>query len=312
MNNQIISEINILRKELNAIILAHYYQRPEIQEIADHLGDSLALAQQAAKTNADIIVFAGVHFMAETAKILNPNKIVLLPDMEAGCSLADSCPAEDFKLFLANYPNHVVVSYINCSTEVKAMSDIICTSSNAVQIIESIPKDKKIVFGPDKNLGNYIKNKTGRDMVIWDGACHVHEIFSVEETIKLKYNNPDAQLIVHPECKGPLVIAADFVGSTTALLNYTKNSTATKFIVATENGIIHQMKKYSPEKEFIEAVGEESCNCSDCEYMKLITLEKILNCLKSLKPQITMNEDIRVKSEKPIRRMLEISEKLGL
>ncbi|MEI7594394.1 MAG: quinolinate synthase NadA [Bacteroidota bacterium] len=312
MIEKIISEINILKKELNAIILAHYYQRNEIQEIADCLGDSLALAQQAAKTNADVIVFAGVHFMAETAKILNPNKIVILPDMEAGCSLADSCPANDFKEFLKNYPEHIVVSYINCSTQVKAMSDIICTSSNAVQIIEDIPADKRIVFGPDKNLGNYIKNKTGREMVIWNGACHVHEIFSAEKTIELKMKNPDAKLLVHPECKGPLVVAADFVGSTTALLNYTKNSTAKKFIVATENGIIHQMKKFSPNKEFIEAVGNDSCNCSECEYMKLITLEKILACLKNLQPQINIEEDIRLKAEKPIRKMLEISEKLGL
>lgn len=308
----LVEEIKRLKEKHKAVILAHYYQRDEIQEIADHLGDSLALAQAAAKTDAEVIVFAGVHFMAETAKILNPDKVVLLPDMEAGCSLADSCPAEDFEKFVHNHPDHTIISYINCSSEVKALSDIICTSSNALQLVNSLPKEEKIIFAPDKNLGNYVKSQTGRDMLIWNGACHVHELFSIEKTLKLKIQHPDAALIVHPECQQPLVAAADFVGSTTALLNFTKNSEYTKFIIGTENGVFYQMKKDSPEKTFIQAAVNESCNCSECEYMKLTTLDKIKQCLNEMEPQIELNETIRVKAEKPIRKMLEISAKLGL
>ena len=311
-SENLISEILKLKNYKNAIILAHYYQRAEIQEIADYLGDSLALSQRAANTDAEVIVFAGVNFMAETAKILNPHKIVVIPDNQAHCSLADSCPIDKFENFVNQHPDRTVISYINCSTEVKALSDIICTSSNAIQIVESLPCNEKIIFAPDKNLGNYVKQKTGKDILIWDGACHVHELFSVEKTIQLKIDNPDAALIVHPECKGPLVTAADFVGSTAALLEFTKKSDYKKFIVGTENGIIHQMKKFSPEKIFIEASGNESCNCNDCEFMKLTTLDKIYECLVNLEPQIHLEENIRAKAEKPIRRMLEISEKLGL
>lgn len=312
MKEDIVSSILKTKAEKKAIILAHYYQRPEVQEIADYLGDSLALSQVAAKTDAEVIIFAGVNFMAETAKILNPNKIVVIPDDQAACSLADSCPADKFEAFVKQHPNRTVISYINCSTEVKALSDIICTSSNAVQIVESLPVDEKIIFSPDKNLGRYVKEKTGRDILVWDGACHVHELFSVEKTLQLKLENPDAALIVHPECTGPLVTAADFVGSTAALLEFTKKSNYQKFIVGTEHGILHQMKKYSPNKVFIEASSNENCNCSDCEFMKLTTLEKIYQCLLNLSPQIILEETIRAKAEKPIRRMLEISEKLGL
>lgn len=311
-NLSLSDKIKELLHAKNAILLAHFYQRSEVQEVADFLGDSLALAQQAAKTDAEIIVFAGVHFMAETAKILNPDKKVLIPDLAAGCSLADSCPAADFEQFIKQHPGHTVVTYINCSAEVKALSDIICTSSNAVQIINSLPKDEKIIFAPDKNLGSYINSVTGRQMVLWDGACHVHAQFSIEKTLQLKLDNRDAMLIVHPECRGPIVTAADYVGSTTALLNYTKTSPAKKFIVGTESGIIHQMKKYSPDKIFLEAPVDESCNCSDCEYMKLNTLEKIYNCLLEEKPALEMDTLLMSKAEKPIRRMLDLSAQLGL
>lgn len=307
-----ISEIAKLKKEKNAIILAHYYQIPEIQDIADYIGDSLGLAQKAANTDAELIVFAGVHFMAETAKILNPNKMVLLPDLEAGCSLADSCPPVDFKKFRDKYPEHIVLSYINCSSGIKELSDVIVTSGNAVQIVESFPKDQKIIFAPDKNLGGYINNKTGRDMVLWDGTCEVHDILSTEAIIKLKMEHPDAELVAHPECDGPVLALADMVGSTTAMLKYTQKSKAKKFIVASETGILHQMKKDAPEKEFLVVPKDETCNCNDCPYMKLNTLEKLYLCLKNETPQIELPEDVMERAEKPINKMLDISRKMGL
>ena len=303
----LIEEINHLRKEKNAIILAHYYQIPEIQDLADFVGDSLGLSQEALKTNANIILFAGVKFMAETAKILNPLKKVLLPDLEAGCSLADSCPAEKFKKFKEKYSGHTVVSYINCSAEVKALSDIICTSSNAVKIVESLPKNEKIIFAPDRNLGNYVNSITGRSMVLWDGVCEVHDIIATELIIQLKAEHPDAKLIAHPECKGVILQLADFIGSTTALLNYTITSPAKKFVVATETGILHQMKKASPEKEFYIVPTDKTCSCNDCPYMKMNTLPKLLNCLKSETPEITLDPDLIQRAKQPILRMLELS-----
>ncbi|NPD47029.1 MULTISPECIES: quinolinate synthase NadA [unclassified Lentimicrobium] len=307
-----ISEIAKLKKEKNAIILAHYYQIPEIQDIADYIGDSLGLAQKAASTDAELIVFAGVHFMAETAKILNPNKMVLLPDLEAGCSLADSCPPVDFKKFRDQYPDHIVLSYINCSSGIKELSDVIVTSGNAVQIVESFPKDQKIIFAPDKNLGGYINNKTGREMVLWDGTCEVHDILSTEAIIKLKMEHPDAELVAHPECDGPVLALADMIGSTTAMLKYTKKSNAKKFIVASETGILHQMQKDAPEKEFMVVPKDETCNCNDCPYMKLNTLEKLYLCLKNETPQIELPEDVMKRAEKPINKMLDISREMGL
>ncbi len=307
-----IKEINRLRKEKNAIILAHFYQVPEIQDIADFVGDSLGLAQKAANTDADMIVFAGVHFMAETAKILNPGKLVVLPDMEAGCSLADSCPPDRFGDFLKNYPDHLVISYINCSAEIKTMSDLICTSGNAVELVESFPKEQKIVFAPDKNLGDYINKKTGRSMVLWDGTCEVHDILSTEAIIKLKTDNPDAELIAHPECKAAVLALADFVGSTTALLNYSKKSNCEKFIVATESGILHQMQRLSPEKTFLIVPSDETCNCNDCPYMKLNTLEKLYLALKNEKPSIELSPDVIEAAKKPIEKMLSLSLELGL
>jgi len=301
-----------LAKEKNAVILAHYYQTPDIQEIADFKGDSLALAQKATEVDADIILFAGVHFMAETAKILNPNTKVLLPDLEAGCSLAESCPAEDFAKFKAKYPDHMVISYINCSAEIKTLSDLICTSGNAVQLVESLPKDQKIIFAPDKNLGRYINEVTGRDMVLWDGTCEVHDILSAEKIMKMKIENPDATLIAHPECPQPVLILADFVGSTTAMLNYTKNSDAQKFIVATETGILHQMKKDSPNKEFLIVPADETCSCNDCAYMKLNTMEKIYLALKNEKPEITLPDHIMKNAKAPIVKMLDMSKQLQL
>jgi quinolinate synthase len=300
-------EIEKLKKEKNAIILAHYYQDPDIQDIADYIGDSLGLSQQAASTNADIILFAGVHFMAETAKILSPNKKVLLPDLKAGCSLADSCPTDDFKKFIENNPDHLVISYINCTAEIKALTDIICTSSNAVKIVNSLPKEQKIIFAPDKNLGRYINKETGRNMLLWDGSCMVHEIFSLEKIIKLKAENPDAELLVHPECEEEILDIADFIGSTTAILNYSKKSEKTTFIVATESGILHKMMQESPEKTFIPAPPNNACACNDCPHMKLNTLEKVYNCLKYELPEIMMDEELRKKAEKGIRRMLELS-----
>jgi len=307
-----IKEINRLRKEKNAIILAHFYQVPEIQDIADFVGDSLGLAQKAANTDADMIVFAGVHFMAETAKILNPGKLVVLPDMEAGCSLADSCPPDRFGDFLKNYPDHIVISYINCSAEIKTMSDLICTSGNAVELVESFPKDQKIVFAPDKNLGDYINKITGRSMVLWDGTCEVHDILSTEAIIKLKTENPYAELIAHPECKAAVLALADFVGSTTALLNYSKKSDCEKFIVATESGILHQMQRLSPEKTFLIVPSDETCNCNDCPYMKLNTLEKLYLALKNEKPSIELSPDVIETAKKPIEKMLSLSLELGL
>ena len=306
------SEINKLKKEKNAIILAHYYQDADIQDVADYIGDSLGLSQQAAKTEADIIVFAGVHFMAETAKILCPGKKVLLPDLRAGCSLADSCPADKFAEFKKQYPDHLVISYINCTAELKTLTDIVCTSTNAVQIVESLPKDQKIIFAPDKNLGAYIRKKTGRDMVLWDGACMVHEIFSLEKIIKLKNQHPNAKLLAHPECEANLLEIADYIGSTTGILNYAGKSSATEFIVATEAGIIHQMQKANPGKTFIPAPPNNSCACNDCPHMKLNTLEKLYNCLKYEQPEIILTVGLIEKAKKPIVRMLDLSAKLGL
>jgi quinolinate synthase len=306
------SEIEKLKKEKNAVILAHYYQDADIQDIADYIGDSLGLAQNAQISKADIILFAGVHFMAETAKILNPLKKVIIPDLNAGCSLADSCPPEKFAAFKQKYPNHIVISYINCTAEIKAMSDIICTSSNAVQIVESVPKDKGIIFAPDKNLGKYIINKTGRDMVLWDGACMVHEIFSLEKIIRLKEVNPNAKIIAHPECEEALLKHADYIGSTTALLKYTQTDSANEYIVVTETGIIHQMQKASPHKTFIPAPPNNSCACNDCPHMKLNTLEKLYLSLKYEQPEIFVEESIRKKAEKALNKMLEISAIHGL
>lgn len=302
-----IDEINKQRKQKNAVILAHYYQIPEIQDIADFIGDSLALSQEAAKTNADIIVFAGVHFMAETAKIINPGKKVLLPDMNAGCSLADSCPAADFEKFIKEHPGHKVISYINCSAEVKTLSDIICTSGNAVKIVNSFPADQKLIFAPDKNLGSYINNITGRSMVLWNGTCEVHDILTIERILQLKKEHPDAKLIAHPECKQVILEVADFIGSTTALLNYTISDSSKKYIVATETGIIHQMQKSSPNKIFIIATNDKTCSCNDCPYMKYNTLEKIYNALKNENPEVTLENKLMEKARLPILRMLEIS-----
>jgi quinolinate synthase len=309
----IIDEINKMRKKKNAIILAHYYQIGEIQDIADFVGDSLQLSQKSAKTSADIIVFAGVKFMAETAKILSPEKKVLIPDINAGCSLADSCKPEEFKKFIEQYPGYTVISYVNTSAEIKALTDITCTSSNAMQIIQSLPANKKIIFAPDKNLGNYIKSVTGRDMIIWQGACHVHEEFSLEKIIELKKQNPEAKIIAHPECEKPILLIADHIGSTSSLLKYTKEDESKTYIIATEPGIIYQMKKANPKKEFIPAPPKDStCACNDCNFMKLITLKKIYNCLKYEKPEIKVKEAIRIKALRSIQNMLEISEKLGL
>ncbi len=305
-------EIEKLKKEKNAIILAHYYQEPDIQDVADYIGDSLGLSQKAQSTNADIIVFAGVHFMAETAKILNPSKKVLLPDLNAGCSLSDSAPPELFKKFKDKYPDHLVITYINCSAGMKALSDIICTSSNAQKIVESLPKDQPIIFAPDKNLGAYINKKTGRNMLLWNGACMVHEIFSLEKITKLKIRHPKAKFIAHPECEEPVLALADYIGSTTGLLKYTIDDSSNEFIVATETGILHQMQKSSPQKTFIPAPPNNSCACNDCPYMKLNTLEKLYLCLKYESPEITMDEELRLAAKKPMDRMLQISAQYGL
>lgn len=308
-----IDEIKSLKKQKNAIILAHYYQTGDIQDIADFVGDSLALSQKAASNSADIILFAGVKFMAETAKILAPDKKVLLPDLMAGCSLADSCKPADFKKFIDENPGRTVISYVNTTAEIKALSDIICTSSNAVQIVESLPVNEKIIFAPDRNLGNYVLNKTGRDMIIWNGTCHVHHEFSLEAILRLKKENPGAKIIVHPECELPVRMVADFIGSTSSLLQYTKNDAGNCYIVATEVGIIHQMIKENPGKTYIPAPPLDStCGCSECSFMKLITIEKILNCLKNEKPEINVDSKTLLRAQKPILRMMEISEKLGL
>jgi quinolinate synthase len=306
------AEIERLKKEKNAVILAHYYQEPDIQDVADYIGDSLGLSQQAAKTDADVIVFAGVHFMAETAKILSPNKKVLLPDLKAGCSLADSCPPHLFRKFKEQYPDHLVITYVNCTAELKALSDIVCTSSNAVQIVESLPKEQKIIFGPDKNLGKYVIKKTGRDMVLWNGACMVHEIFSREKITKLKSRHPEAKLLAHPECEDAILEMADYIGSTTGLLKYSSNNVAREFIVATESGIIHQMQKENPGKTFIPAPPNNNCACNDCPHMKRNTLEKLYLCIKNEQPEIFVQASIIEKAVKPIERMLEISARLGL
>jgi quinolinate synthase len=308
-----IDGIKELKEKKNAIILAHYYQTGDIQDIADFVGDSLALSQKAAANSADIILFAGVKFMAETAKILAPDKMVLLPDMNAGCSLADSCREDEFRAFLDKNPGRTVVSYVNTSAEIKALSDIICTSSNAVQIVESLPVSEKIIFAPDRNLGNYVLNKTGRDIVIWNGTCHVHEEFSLEAILKIKKEHPDAKIIVHPECELPVRLVADFIGSTAALLNFTRKDDAQTYIVATEPGIIHQMKKENPSKNYIPAPPRDStCGCSECSFMKLVTLKKIYESLLYEKEQIFVDKNIVEKAGRPIRRMMEISEKLGL
>ncbi len=312
VNLDLFAEIEKLKKEKNAIVLAHYYQEPDIQDVADFIGDSLGLAQAAEKTTADIIVFAGVHFMAETAKILNPNKKVLLPDLKAGCSLSDSAPPALFKLFKDKYPEHLVISYINCSAGMKALSDIICTSSNAEKIIESLPMDQKIIFAPDKNLGAFLNKKTGRNMLLWNGACMVHEIFSLEKITKLKIRHPKAKVIAHPECEEVVLRVADYIGSTTGLLKYSVENAATEFIVVTETGILHQMQKSSPHKTFIPAPPNNSCACNDCPHMKLNTLEKLYLCMEYETPEIIMPQDLLVAAKKPIERMLAISKKYGL
>ncbi len=309
----LISEINRLKKEKNAVIMAHYYQNDDLQDIADFIGDSLALAQQAAKTNADILVVCGVHFMGETAKILSPNKKVLIPDMEAGCSLADSCPADLFADFVKEHPDHKVITYVNTSAAVKAHTDVVVTSTNAVAIVQSFPQDEKLIFGPDRNLGNYINSLTDRKMLLWDGACHVHEQFSIEKLVQLKKENPNAKIVAHPECKQVLLLLADFIGSTAALLNYVQKSDNQEFIVATESGILHEMMRTCPDKKFIPAPPNDStCACNECSFMKLNTLEKLYKCLLNDSPAIEIPEEIRIKAEKPIRKMLELSNKLGL
>jgi quinolinate synthase len=308
----IFEEIERLKKEKKAIILAHYYQEPDIQDIADFIGDSLGLAQQAEKTKADIIVFAGVHFMAETAKILNPEKKVLLPDLRAGCSLSDSCPPALFKAFKERNPEHLVISYINCSAEIKALSDIICTSSNAKLIVESLPGDQKIIFAPDKNLGGYINKMTGRNMLLWNGACMVHEIFSLKKITSLKERHPEGKIIAHPECEDAVLRVADFIGSTTQLLQFAKKDSGKTFIVATETGILHQMVKNSPNKTFIAAPPDNACACNDCPHMKLNTLEKLYLCMKYELPEILMEESLRVGAKVPIDRMLKLSAQFGL
>ena len=312
VNLDLFSEIERLKKEKNAIVLAHYYQEPDIQDVADFIGDSLGLAQKAQSTDADIIVFAGVHFMAETAKILNPHKKVLLPDLNAGCSLADSAPADEFQKFKDQYPDHIVITYINCSAGMKALSDIICTSSNAEAIINSLPKDQKIIFAPDKNLGAYLIKKTGRNMVLWNGACIVHELFSQEKITRLKIQHPNAKVIAHPECEEPVLQLADFIGSTSSLLKYTLENPANEFIIATESGIIHQMQQQSPFKTFIPAPPDNMCACNDCPYIKLNTLEKLYLCMEYEEPEIIMDEQLMIASKKPIERMLEISHRFGL
>ncbi|WP_009545126.1 quinolinate synthase NadA [Crocosphaera subtropica] len=301
------SAINELKKELKAVILAHYYQDPDIQDIADYIGDSLGLSQQAATTDKEVIVFAGVHFMAETAKILNPDKLVLLPDLEAGCSLADSCPPEEFAQFKTQYPDAIVVSYINCTADIKAMSDVICTSSNAVKIVNQLPKDRPIIFGPDRNLGRYVAQQTGRDLILWQGSCIVHETFSERRIVQLKIEHPSAEIIAHPECEEPVLRHANYIGSTTALLKYSQQSPQDSFIVATEPGIIHQMQKEAPNKTFIPAPAMNNCACNECPYMRLNTLEKLYLAMKHKQPEIIMDESTRKAALKPIQRMLEMS-----
>jgi quinolinate synthase len=305
--NDLFAAINELKRSLKAVILAHYYQDPDIQDIADYIGDSLGLSQQAAATNAEVIVFAGVHFMAETAKILNPDKLVILPDLNAGCSLADSCPPQEFAAFKASHPGHLVVSYINCSAEIKAMSDIICTSSNAVKIVSQIPQEQPIIFAPDRNLGRYVMEQTGRDLVLWQGSCIVHETFSEKKIVQLKIEHPEAEIVAHPECEPPVLRHANYIGSTTALLKYCLASNNKTFIVATEPGIIHQMQKEAPHKRFIPAPAINNCACNECPHMRLNTLEKLYLAMKYKTPEITLPEDIRLAALRPIQRMLEMS-----
>jgi quinolinate synthase len=305
--NDIFSKIQKLKAQRNAVILAHYYQDPDIQDVADFMGDSLALAQYAKKTDADVILFCGVHFMCETAKILNPEKTVILPDLDAGCSLADSAPTEKFRAWLDANPDHTVISYINCSADVKGMSDIICTSSNAEKIIKSLPQDEKIIFAPDKFLGGYLNKKTGRNMLLWDGSCQVHEIFSEKELVKLKVRYPNSKVLAHPECDENILLHADFIGSTTAIINYAKTSKEEEFIIATESGVIHQMQKQNPQKRFIPLPSNDGCACNECPHMRLNTLEKMVNALETLSPQIYMSEDKRLAALKPLERMLELS-----
>lgn len=299
--------IQSLKKKLNAVVLAHYYQDPDIQDVADYIGDSLELSRRAASTNADVIVFAGVHFMAETAKILNPDKLVLLPDLNAGCSLADTCPPDAFAAFKAAHPGHLVISYINCSAAIKAMSDIICTSSNAVKIVSQIPKDQPIIFAPDRNLGRYVMEQTGREMVLWQGACIVHENFSEKKIVQLKIAHPEAEIIAHPECEPPVLRHANYIGSTSALLKYSHESSSQEFIVATEPGIIHQMQKQQPKKRFIPAPPTNSCACNECPFMRLNTLEKLYLAMENRAPEITLPEETRIAAWRPIQRMLEMS-----
>ena len=309
-------KIRRLAKEKNAVILAHYYTTGDVQDVADFVGDSLALAQKAAKTTADIIVMAGVHFMAETCKILCPKKKVLIPDPEASCSLAESCPGDDFAKFVSQHPGHKVISYVNTSALTKSVTDVVVTSSNARQIVESFPADQPLIFGPDRNLGSYINSVTGREMLLWDGACHVHERFSVEKILELKRQHPKAKVLAHPECKGPVLKTADVVGSTANLLKYAVGSDEKEFIVATESGILHEMQRQAPEKHFYpvppEVIGEKTCACNECQYMRMNTLEKILRCLEEETPEVDVPEDVRRRALVPIERMLEISERLGL
>lgn len=309
---QLKQDILKLKKEKNAVILGHYYQRHEIQEISDFVGDSLALAQEAQLTEADIIVFCGVHFMAETAKILNPQRKVLLPDMEASCSLAESCKADEFAKFKAEHPDHMVISYVNCSAEIKALSDLICTSGNAEKLVRSLPENQKIIFAPDRNLGGYINQVTGRNMLLWNGVCTVHDAMQAESVLRLKAENPDAPVIAHPECNPALLKVADFIGSTKAMLNYIKTNTAKRFIVATETGILYEMRRENPDKEFITLRDDRHCACDDCAYMKLNTLEKLYNCLRDEQPEIIMNPEMIEAAKRPIIRMLDLSRQLGI
>lgn len=311
-NNELKQEILRLKKDKNAVILGHYYQIDEIQELSDYVGDSLALAQEAQRTEADIIVFCGVHFMAETAKILNPSRKVLLPDVEASCSLAESCTGEDLRKFKSEHPGYIVVSYVNCSAEVKAESDLICTSGNAEKLINALPKDQKIIFAPDKNLGGYINNQTGRKMVLWNGVCTVHDALQAEGILKLKKENPDAPVIAHPECNSAVLAVSDFIGSTKAMLNYICKSESKRFIVATESGILYEMRRNNPDKEFITVPSGESCSCTECSYMKLNTLEKLYKCLRDETPEITLSEEMIEKAARPIVRMLDMSRELGI
>lgn len=310
--NKTIEKILKLKEEKNAVILAHFYQIPEIQDIADFIGDSLNLAEKAKNAESDLILFCGVHFMGETAKILNPKKKVIIPDMDAGCSLADSCPEEDFKKFKEQNPDHIVISYINCSAKIKTLSDIICTSGNALQIVNSLPKEQKIIFAPDRNLGGYLNRITGRNMLLWDGTCEVHELLTAEYVLKQKLQNPDYLLIAHPECNDAVLQIADFVGSTSAMINFVKNHSQTKFLVATESGIVHQLKKDNPNKDFIVVTQDESCSCNDCRFMKLNTLDKVLVSLEQEKYEIILEDDLIRKAKTPIIKMLDLSKKLGI